>query len=213
MIKGYYFITDAGLSKNGNLSDVRNAVEAGVNIVQYRSSIGDPDAMLGEAKELRKVCKGRPLFIVNDMVSVAIAIDADGVHIGQGDMSYEEARGLLGKNKIIGVTVHDIKEAIAAEKKGADYLGVSPIFLTGTKEDAGKPCGTELIIEVKKNCNIPIVAIGGIDLDNAKQVIVAGADALCAISAVVTKDDVKGEIGKFQGLFEQKRKGATCFMK
>lgn len=204
MIKGYYLITDDGISKKGNLSDIKDAVEAGVSVVQYRSKLYNTESMLREAKTLGKICKGKALFIINDIVGVALSVDADGVHVGQGDMPYETARKLLGKNKIIGVTVHNLGEAIRAEKKGADYLGVSPIFSTTTKDDAGKPCGTGLIREIKKNCGIPIVAIGGIDLSNAGEVVAAGADAICAISAVVAKDDVRGEIGKFQRLFEQK---------
>lgn len=200
-IKGYYFITDSELSKNGNLSDVRSAIEAGVAVVQYRSKFNDTDHMLEEACLLREICKERAIFIVNDRVGIAISVDADGVHLGHGDMPYETARELMGRNKIIGVTVHDLKEAIVAEKKGADYLGVSPVFSTATKKDAGMPCGVELIREIKKNCKIPIIAIGGIALDNAREVIEAGAGAICAISAVVTKDDVKGEIQKFQKLF------------
>jgi len=204
VIKGYYFITDASLSKNGNLKDVESAVDSGVSVVQYRSKLNNTEVMLEEARVLKKICKEKALFIINDIVGVALSVDADGVHVGQGDMPYETARKLLGKNKIIGVTAHNLGEAIVAEKKGANYLGVSPVFSTKTKDDAGEPCGTGLIREIKKNCRIPIVAIGGIDLSNAKEVITAGADAVCAISAVVARDDVRGEIGKFQRLFEQK---------
>jgi len=202
VIKGYYFITDAGLSKKGNLKDVESAIEAGVTIVQYRGKMKDIGSMLEEAMALREICRGKALFIVNDIVGVALSVDADGVHIGQGDMPYETARGLLGKDKIIGVTVHDLKEAILAEKKGADYLAVSPVFSTTTKKDAGPPCGVKLISEIKRNCKIPLTAIGGINLESAKEVIDAGADAICAISAVVTKDDVKEDIGRFQKLFD-----------
>ena len=203
MIKGYYFITDADLSKNGNVSDVEKAVEAGVTIVQHRRKLDDTEAFIEEAKLLKKICEGKSLFIINDRVGVALSVDADGVHLGQGDMPYDTARKLLGKDKIIGVTVHDVKKAIQAENKGANYLGVSPIFSTTTKSDAGKPCGVEVIKEIKKNCKMPIVAIGGITMDNAKEVVHAGADAICAISAVVTKDDIKKEIKKFQSLFNK----------
>ncbi len=202
MIKGYYFITDASLSKNGNLNDVQSAVEAGVSMVQYRNKLHNTEVMLEEAKALKKICRGKALFIVNDIVGVALSVDADGVHVGQGDMPYETARKLLGKDKIIGVTVHNLKEAMIFEKKGADYLGVSPIFSTTTKKDAGEPCGVVLIKEIKKTCKVPVTAIGGITLDNAKQVVDAGADAISAISAVMAKDDVKTEIEKFQALFK-----------
>ncbi len=204
MIKGYYFITDAGLSKNGNLNDVKNAIETGVNIVQYRNKMTKTEDILKEAKALKKLCEEKAKFIINDIIEVALSVDADGVHVGQGDMLYETARKILG-GKTIGVTVHNLKEAVIAEKKGADYLGVSPIFSTTTKKDAGKPCGVELIKEIKKNCNIPVTAIGGINLDNIKEVIEAGADAVCAISAVVTKDNVKEEIEKFQKFFNQRK--------
>lgn len=202
MIKGYYFITDADLSKKGNVSDVKDAIKAGVTVVQYRSKLDGADRMLKEARELKEICKGKALFIINDIVEVALSVDADGVHVGQGDMPYESARQLLGRGKVIGVTVHDLKEAMLAEKKGADYLGVSPIFSTATKKDAGDACGVGLIREIRKNCKIPITAIGGIALNNVKEVVDAGADAICAISAVVTKDDVKGEIEKFQKFFD-----------
>jgi len=201
MIKGYYFITDAGLSKNGNIKDVQNAVDAGVSVIQYRSKFNNTEAMIEEAAALKEICKGKALFIINDIVGIALSVDADGVHVGQGDMPHETARKLLGKDKIIGVTVHGLKEAIIAERRGADYLGVSPIFSTTTKKDAGEACGVELIREIKKNCKIPVTAIGGIGIDNVKEVIAAGADAICAISAVVTKDDVKKEIRRFQEFF------------
>lgn len=200
MIHGYYFITDEELSKKGIINDVRSAVKAGVKVIQYRNKTGDTATLYKEASLLRKLCTN-VTFIVNDRVDIALSINADGVHIGMDDMPYDAARKLFGKNKIIGVTVHTLNEAITATKKGADYLGVSPIFATYTKKDAGSACGVALIRSIKKHCNIPIVAIGGINLKNAPQVIEAGADALCAISAVVTKDNVRKEIDKFQAFF------------
>jgi len=202
MIKGYYFITDVDLSKNGNLSDIKNAVETGVKVIQYRNKLDNTEHMIEETRGLKKICRGKATFIINDIVDVALSVDADGVHVGQGDIPYETARKLLGKDKIIGVTVRDLKQAMAAEKNGADYLSVGPVFSTTTKKDAGKPCGVALIREIKKNCKIPVTAIGGIDLDNVREVVDAGADAVCAISAVVTKDDVKEEIEKFQKFFD-----------
>jgi len=199
-INGYYFITDSGLSKNGNISDVKEAVKAGVGVVQYRQKCATSKEMYDEAFTLRQICKDI-IFLVNDRVDIALAVGASGVHLGQDDLPYSVAREILGKKKIIGITVHNVKEAKIAARQGADYLGVSPIFATGTKADAGKPAGVETIKEIKKSVNIPIVAIGGINLSNAKEVIDAGADSLCAISAVVTKKDVKKEIEKFHRLF------------
>ncbi|MFH1782263.1 MAG: thiamine phosphate synthase [Candidatus Omnitrophota bacterium] len=203
MIKGYYFITDLRLSKKGNESDVQNAVETGVSIVQYRNKVSPFSAFCEEAKLLKKICKDKALFIVNDRIDAAIFIDADGVHLGQEDMPYEEARKRLGDKKIIGVTVHNTEEALYYEKKGANYLGVSPIFSTTTKKGAGESGGIELVKEVRKISKLPIVAIGGIDLSNAREVIQAGADSICAISAVVAKDDVAEEIKRFQALFKK----------
>lgn len=200
-MKGYYFITDPELSKAGNISDVKNAIDANVKIIQYRNKKANTRQMQREAKELKKICKNA-IFIVNDRIDIALAVNADGVHLGKDDMPYEIARKLLGKDKIIGLTVHNLDEAIEAEKKGANYLGASPIFSTATKSDAGKPAGVSLIREIKQVCKIPIAAIGGINPENAESVVAAGADALCAISSVITKDNVKEAIEKFQRLFK-----------
>lgn len=199
-MRGYYFVTDSELSRAGNISDVRNAVEAGVEAVQYRRKDASTSVLFAEADILRRLCR-RTLFIVNDRVDIALAVQADGVHLGQEDLPLEAARNLLGKGKIIGVTVHSHEEARQAEATGADYLGVSPIYTTKTKLDAGRPAGIELIRQIKAIVKIPLVAIGGINLGNAPEVVQAGADGVCAISAVVNPLDVRAEIGRFQRLF------------
>jgi thiamine-phosphate pyrophosphorylase len=199
-MRGYYFITDAGLSRAGNLSDVAGAVAAGVRLVQYREKQGRDRDLVKEARQLRELCR-HTLFLVNDRVDVALEVGADGVHLGQEDLSYHEARKLLGPDKIIGVTVHNLAEALAAQAMGADYLGVSPIFSTDTKADAGEPAGVKLLAEIRRHMSLPLIAIGGITLANAPEVIATGADAICAIAAVVTQADVRAEIEKFQGLF------------
>jgi thiamine-phosphate pyrophosphorylase len=125
------------------------------------------------------------------------------VHLGRDDLPYSVARRLLGRKKIIGLTVHTLKQAIQAQRSGADYVGVSPVFTTNTKLDAGKPVGIELIREIKKRISLPIIAIGGINLSNAREVIRAGADGLSAISAVLAARDVRLEIEKFQRLFRE----------
>jgi len=182
------------------MNDVRNALAAGVKVVQYRNKDSSTKQMYEEALKLKSICKG-VIFLIDDRVDIALSVNADGVHLGRYDMPYSVARKLLGKKKIIGLTVHSVKEAKEAQRSGADYIGVSPIFLTKTKGDAGKPKGIGLIKEIRKYVSIPIIAIGGINLSNAKEVIKAGASGLCAISAVVTKPDVKKEIKKFQALF------------
>jgi thiamine-phosphate pyrophosphorylase len=203
MLKGYYFITDSSLSRAGNLSDVKDAVAAGVKVVQYRAKYADTQKMYEEALRLRVICK-KITFLINDRVDIALAVKADGVHLGSQDLSYKAARKLLGKNKIIGLTVHNLREAKKAQKLGADYLGLSPIFSTKTKKDAGRPAGIRLIKQIKKHVSIPIIAIGGINLANAPKVIHAGADGICAISAVVTKSDVKKQIKRFQHIIKNR---------
>ncbi len=193
----FYLVTDSGLSKKGTLSDVQDAVVSGCKIVQYREKKKSTKEMISEALQIKAICGDDAIFLVNDRIDVALAVDADGVHIGQDDMPIDVAREILGADKIIGLTVHDIDEAIEAENSGADYVGLSPIFDTATKSDAGKGIGTERIMDVKNAINIPIVAIGGINKENCKVVIENGADSLVAISAVVCSDDVQRETKEF----------------
>lgn len=199
-MKGYYFITDYSLSRAGNISDVKLAEACRVCAVQYRNKNAETREMYEEAVRPREICRSAP-FLINDRIDIALAVDADGVHLGQSDMPYRAARKMLGPEKIIGITVHNLAEAVEAQRSGADYLGVSPIFQTATKSDAGKPSGIALIEEIRSRVDIPLIAIGGIDLANAPEVVSAGADGLCAISAVVAKEDVGKEIKRFQELF------------
>ena len=151
--------------------------------------------MIEEAKKLKEICRGeKVLFLVNDFVDVALEIDADGIHLGTGDISYTKARESLGEGKIIGLTAHDKEEAQEFEKLGADYLGVSPVFNTATKEDAGEGMGTERLKEIVNSVNIPCIAIGGIDEDNVMEVAKTGVDGVAMISAIVTKEDVEGAV-------------------
>lgn len=204
-MKGYYFITDSGLSRAGNIDDVMQAAACKVEVVQYRNKNAETREIYEEAVRLRKICRDLT-FLINDRVDIALAVDSDGVHLGQSDMPLKTARKLLGPEKIIGVTVHSPEEAVQAQRLGADYLGVSPIFQTATKVDAGKPAGISLIEAIRREVEIPLVAIGGINHFNAPAVIRAGADGLCAISCVVAKDDVSAEIKKFQNMFREQRR-------
>jgi thiamine-phosphate pyrophosphorylase len=199
-MKGYYFITDSALSKKGNMSDIKAACEAGVKMIQFRSKNLSAKDFFREALSLKELCKAST-FIINDRLDIALAINADGIHMGQDDLPLPVVRKLLGKGKIIGITVHSVAQARQAQEQGADYLAVSPVFATLTKGDAGNPCGMGLIIEVRKRCHLPIAAIGGITLENAREVVQAGADMICAISAVVSSDDVKKQIQKFQEIY------------
>ncbi len=201
-----YFITDAKLTKKTIFDDVRAAIEAGVKVVQYREKEKPTRLVCEEAKRIKELCdKNNVLFLINDRVDICLAVDADGVHLGQDDMPYETARRLLG-SKVIGVTVHNANEALKAEEFNADYIGLSPIFETKTKPDAGKPGGLTLIRDVKAKVNIPIVAIGGISLGNLRDVILAGADSVAAISAIVTKDDVESECRRFIDIIKKTKR-------
>ena len=201
-MKGYYFITDEHLSAAGIMHDALQAVAAGAMLIQYRNKSAATRILFEEALELKRMCAGSSTrLIINDRVDIALAVDADGVHIGQDDLPYDETRRLLGKDKLIGITVHTLQEACQAEAQGADYLGVSPIYATNTKTDAGQACGLETLRAIRQTCRKPIVAIGGITLTNLAEVLATGADMVCAISAVVTKPDVAAEIRLWQKEF------------
>lgn len=196
MLKGFYFVTNASLSKEGIISDVKAACCAGVCAVQYRDKEISTKLMIEEGLKLRKICRKAP-FIINDRIDIAQAVGADGVHLGQSDMPVNMARKILGKDMIIGLTVHSYTQAKDAVADGVDYLAVAPVFPTNTKKDAGNPVGLKLITEIRMKYKIPIVAIGGINIANARDVIKAGANSLCAISAVASKNNVKAEISRF----------------
>ncbi|RLF35758.1 MAG: thiamine phosphate synthase [Thermoplasmata archaeon] len=193
----FYLVTYSSLSKNGTLFDVKNAVDAGCKIVQYREKNKSTRDMIKEAEQLKKLCKDRAFFLVDDRVDVALAVDADGVHLGQNDMPVEIARRLLGDEKIIGLTVHNVEEAVEAEKLGVDYVGLAPVFKTDTKEDSGEPCGVEMLKKIRDIVSVPIVAVGGINKDNVQDVISAGADGVVAVSSVLQSDDVYQEVCDF----------------
>jgi thiamine-phosphate pyrophosphorylase len=145
-----------------------------------------------DRRTLRKITRTTgSLFIVNDRLDVALACGADGVHLGQDDMSAGVARQIAPSRFIIGISVGTIEEAIQAELEGADYIAVSPVFPTASKSDAGPGHGLDLLKEIRQNITIPVVAIGGINSGNVNDVIEAGADGVAVISAVVRDPDIK----------------------
>ncbi len=189
---GIYLVTDSNLTRKTVVDDVKCAIEGGIKIVQYREKKKSKKKMIYEAKKISKLCKQNDvIFLINDYVDLALESDADGVHIGQEDTSYEEARNLLGRDKIIGITVHNIREAKIAQKKGADYLGVSPVFDTSTKEDAGKGMGISGLKKIVESVNIPCVAIGGINRENISDVFSTGVSGAAMVSAILCNDDVE----------------------
>ena len=188
------------MSRAGVMSDTANALKAGATIVQYRQKSGSSAVLYAEALELRGLCRGAR-FLVNDRIDIALAVDADGVHVGGDDLPVPVVRRLLRPGRILGVTVRTLDEAVRAVDEGADYLGVGPIFATTTKGDAGRPVGIERLKEIRKECRVPLAAIGGITLANAREVMAAGADMICAMSAVVSAPGVEEAVRAFQNLF------------
>ncbi|MFQ6105563.1 MAG: thiamine phosphate synthase [Candidatus Hydrothermarchaeaceae archaeon] len=169
----------------------REVIKGGAGVIQYREK--RKEIALQTAEKLRQVTEEKGvLLIINDWVDIAKEVNADGVHLGQGDMSISNARKILGKDKIIGKSTHTLEQAIEAEKEGADYIGVGPIFATKTKPCA--PVGLELIKKVKNKVRIPFVAIGGINEENIDEVIRAGAKSVAVVSAVAYSKDAAKKV-------------------
>jgi thiamine-phosphate pyrophosphorylase len=188
-----YVITDERVSRNrSHLEVAEAAIRGGADVIQLRDKTASSGALYRIAVALRKLTRDAKVpFIVNDRLDIALAADADGVHVGQDDLPAAVARRLLGPGKILGVSTETPEEALLAEKDGADYLGVGPVFeARGTKADAGAPKGPGMITPIRRCCPLPIVAIGGIKADNAGMVREAGADAAAVISAIVGADDI-----------------------
>lgn len=190
---GLYVVTDEGLSRGLTHAEIaERAVRGGADVIQLRDKRMGGRKLMEHARKIRLLTReAGKLFIVNDRLDMALASGADGVHLGQEDMAIADARPLVPAGFIIGVTVHDDGEAVSAEKAGADYVGLSPVFQTGSKTDAGEACGLNMVRKVKQAVSIPVVAIGGIGPSNARQVLEAGADGLAVISAVVSQEDVE----------------------
>ncbi|MBC7188736.1 thiamine phosphate synthase, partial [Candidatus Aerophobetes bacterium] len=186
-----YAVTFPSLPEEKLFSQVKQAIEGGVTVIQLREKNLSSRQFLERAVKLREIIPPQVSFIVNDRVDVALCCDADGVHLGQDDLPVSSARQLMGDNKIIGVSTHNLEEAKKAEKEGADYIATGPVFSTSTKPDALSPIGCKLLSCIKKEVSIPVVAIGGISLENLKQVLDAGADGIAVVSAIFSSEDVK----------------------
>ena len=184
--KALYVITDRALSKGrSHLNVMSSAIAGGAKIIQLRDKECTAGELVQEGLVLRELTKRKGvLLIVNDRVDIALAIDADGAHLGQDDLPAKLARKMLGSDKIIGVSTGNAEEAIQAVEDSADYVSIGPIFSTATKLDAGESVGIHIITEFKKRVNVPVVAIGGITQHNIAQVSRAGADCAAVISAV-----------------------------
>ena len=193
-----YAITGESFHQGRELVTVmEEAIIGGANIIQLRDKKNSKRIVLQKAIALRELTRKHDvMFIVNDHIDVALAVNADGIHLGQDDLPLLEARKIVG-NKIIGISTHSIAEARKAEQDGADYIGVGPIFATQSKEDVVDPVTTSYVSEVAAEIVIPFVAIGGIKLHNVDQVLQAGASRICAISEIVGSANVTGTCQAF----------------
>ncbi len=197
-IKGLYIILDQQYATRDIISIAQDAIDAGVDVIQYREKGLPKKDALNIAEKLRKLTAGTGIpFIINDDPALALAVDADGVHLGQDDIPPHVARRILGEDKIIGLSTHSYQEAIEAGSSGINYIGFGPIFQSGTKMVAA-PHGPEAITRVRNAITIPLIAIGGINEENITDVIRCGADGAAVISAILSSSDIKKSVRKFK---------------
>ncbi len=186
-----YLVTDRGLSRGRNsLEIVEAAVRGGVTCVQLREKTCSTRDFINEAFAIKDILKTHAVpLIINDRLDVAQAVGADGVHLGQSDMPFKTAKAIVKDTMIIGISAESLEDAVEAENAGADYIGVSPIYATPTKTDTAPALGLEGLARIRERVNIPLVGIGGLNADNAGEVIRHGADGVAVVSAIVSADD------------------------
>lgn len=187
-----YAVTDRHWLNGRTLYEVvKESLDGGVTFLQLREKDLDDENFLKEAIELKELCKEYKVpFVINDNVDIAIKMDADGVHVGQSDMEAGDVRAKLGPDKIIGVSAQTVEQAILAEQRGADYLGVGAVFPTGSKDDADD-VSHETLKAICEAVSIPVVAIGGITLENTPQLKGSGICGVAVISAIYAKEDIR----------------------
>jgi thiamine-phosphate pyrophosphorylase len=190
-ISGLYVIIDTqALQGRDAMLAAQQVIRAGVKVIQLRDKTLPKKLLITLAEKLQKLCKeNNVLFIMNDYLDVALAVQADGLHIGQEDLPFNVARKLLPAGAILGCSVLTVEQALEAESAGADYIAVGAIYPTASKENIGV-VGLTALEQVKKAARTPVVAIGGINRENAREVVRAGADCLCVISAVLNAPDM-----------------------
>lgn len=190
-----YLVTDDGCLQGRELLDcVREALEGGVTLVQYRAKTASSAEMYDEALQLKALCDSFNVpLIINDRLDIAMAVGAAGVHLGQDDLPCAAARRILGEDYIIGVSAHNPAEARAALLCGADYLGCGAVFGTATKADV-KKLGTDGLAAICKAKGLPVVGIGGVTADNYREVRAAGADGAAIVSGILAQPDIRATV-------------------
>ena len=204
-----YLVTDSALSCGRSLPDiVRAAVEGGVTCVQVREKDVPSRAYIERLLPVRPLLRARgiPLF-VNDRVDVALAVEADGVHLGQTDMPLGLARRIAAGRLLVGVSCETVQDATDAERGGADYVSVSPVFATATKTDTAPALGLDGVRATRRAVRLPVGAIGGINGTNAGDIIRAGADGICVVSAIVSAPDPRAAAATLREIVERARHG------
>lgn len=204
---GYYFITsssDNPVTDVDVVETVEMALKQGAKIIQYREKVLSYQEMLPVTLKIRWITRKHcAIFLVNDHIDLAIAVKADGVHLGKKDTSYHEARRMLGNGRIIGISCSTVEQAEKMALAGADYVSMGPVFKTSTKTDADPPCGVGAVERLRRMIEkgtlprIPIAAIGGIDKSNYKDIIKAGADWVCSIHPVLSRKNISSRIESF----------------
>lgn len=192
-----YAVTDrAWVGKETLYEQVEDTLKGGATFIQLREKELDKESFLKEAIEIKELCKKYNVpFVINDEVDIALQVDADGVHVGQSDMEAGNVRELLGPDKIIGVSAQTVEQALLAEKRGADYLGVGAVFKTGSKDDADD-VSHETLKAICEAVSIPVIAIGGITMDNVVELKGTGICGIAVISAIFAKPDIKEATNK-----------------
>ena len=199
-----YAVTDRSwLGEQTLYEQVEEALKGGATFVQLREKELDDDTFLAEAIEIQKLCKQYNVpFVINDNVEIARSINADGVHVGQSDMEADNVRALLGENKILGVSAQTVEQAILAEQRGADYLGVGAVFPTGSKAEADD-VSRETLRAICEAVSIPVVAIGGIGKHNVLELSGSGICGIAVISAIFAAEDITSATAELKALTEQ----------
>ena len=198
-LSGLYIILDPSVCPARPLVEVLTvAAEAGATLFQYRNKTASMKEAYGEALALRQAAaKAGVLFIVNDRCDLALAVDADGVHLGQGDLSLDLARKVMGPEKLIGISTHNPDQVREATAGQPDYLGFGPIFTPGSKQDHDPVVGLEGLRAMRALTSLPVFAIGGIHIDQVREVLRAGANGVAVISAILKAQDISQAVNAF----------------
>lgn len=183
-----YLVTDRGLANGRSLKTiVEAAVRGGVSCVQLREKHCSARQFVEEARGLLPLLRRHRIpLIINDRLDIALAVNADGIHLGQSDMHINDARRLAGDRMIIGISAENLHHAVEAENQGADYIGISPVFATDTKADTAPPLGLEGVRRIRQVVGIPLVGIGGINEHNVGAIVSAGANGVAVVSAIIS---------------------------